>query len=107
MGKENRNLDAQLQTDDELQGVLARGIAALPALMERGRFTEPKSVREAKSQFISRSDALRSFLDEECKLGPDEWIAKTDLYQAYRRHAQDNGSKVMSNREFYSRVEQI
>jgi phage/plasmid-associated DNA primase len=64
-------------------------------------------VREAKSQFISRSDALRSFLDEECKLGPDEWIAKTDLYQAYRRHAQDNGSKVMSNREFYSRVEQI
>ena len=35
-GREDRDLDAELQTDAELRGVMARGIAALPALMARG-----------------------------------------------------------------------
>ena len=63
-GTEDRHLDEQLQTEDELRGVMARGIAALPALMGRGRFAEPKSVRQAKVKFIAASDAVRSWINE-------------------------------------------
>ena len=35
-------------TDSELRGIMRGGVAALPRLMERGRFLEPKSVTEAK-----------------------------------------------------------
>ena len=46
IGCEDRTLDARLQSAAELRGIPRRGIEALPALMERGRFTEPESLRE-------------------------------------------------------------
>lgn len=106
-GRENRNLDRELQTGDELRGILARAVDALPALLARGRLQEPASVREAKKQFIASSDTLRHFVDENCELDPDAWVDRGKLYHAYSTHAHDNGSKVMSNREFYNRIEQI
>jgi P4 family phage/plasmid primase-like protien len=57
---EDRNLDAKLQTEAELRGVMARGIRALPALMTRGWLPEPESVTEAKEAFIVASDAIRA-----------------------------------------------
>jgi putative DNA primase/helicase len=107
LGREDRGLDARLQTDAELRGILRRGIEALPALMARGRFDEPESVRNAKSDFIARSDAVRSWVDEQCLLDPDAWTPRTDIYRAYTIHADNAGAKRLSAREFYNRVEQI
>ncbi|OBH75932.1 hypothetical protein A5681_09850 [Mycobacterium scrofulaceum] len=106
-GKENRNLDAQLQTDDELRGILARGIQALPALMERGRLLQPKSVQNAKAEFIVRSDAVRSWIDEDCTLDADAWTPRTHLYTAYCHYADAAGAKRLSSREYYNRLDQI
>ncbi len=64
-----------LQTEPELRGVMARGIAALPALLDRGYFLKPPSVREAKAAFIVASDAVRSWVDEYCTLDFDAWTA--------------------------------
>jgi putative DNA primase/helicase len=107
LGRENRNLDAQLQTDAELRGVLRRAVAALPALMARGRLPEPKSVHEAKQEFVTSSDAVRSWLDEECALDPDAWTDRAGLYRAYCCHTDSNGGKRLSAREFYARLGQI
>jgi phage/plasmid-associated DNA primase len=107
LGKENRDLDAELQTDAELSGILARAVTTLPTVMERGRLLEPNSVQDAKKQFISSSDGVRHFVDSECELDPGAWTLKTNLYHAYSHHANESGSKVMSNREFYNRIEQI
>lgn len=107
IGKEDRQLDDDLQTDAELSGVLAHAIRVLPVVMKRGRLLEPKSVRDAKKQFIASSDTLRYFVDENCELDPEAWTERGALYRAYAVHAADSGSKVMSNREFYNRVEQI
>jgi putative DNA primase/helicase len=76
-------------------------------VVKRGRLLEPKSARDTKNQFIASSDTIRSFVDSDCELDPTAWIERTNLYHAYSRHASDNGSKVMSNREFHNRIEQI
>ncbi|MFZ1177386.1 MAG: hypothetical protein WAO15_14180, partial [Mycobacterium sp.] len=84
---EDRNLDAKLQTDAELRGIMLRGIRALPALMARGWLPEPDSVTEAKESFIVASDAIRAWIDEQCILDPDGWTDRRKLYRAYRTHA--------------------
>lgn len=107
IGREDRSLDARLTTEPELRGILAGGIAALPALMARGRFDEPASVREAKRAFVAASDVVRSWIDERCVLEPDAWSMRSHLYQDYRTATTNDGSKQLSAREFYNRLEQI
>lgn len=107
LGREDRQLEARLQSDAELRGILARGAHALPALIARGRLPEPKTVREAKAAFVAASDAVRSWLDEECVVDREAWTPRKTLYYAYSNHAEGDGSKRLSAREFYQRVDQI
>jgi putative DNA primase/helicase len=107
---EDRNLDAKLQTDAELRGIMARGIRALPALMARGWLPKPESVTEAKAAFINASDAIRAWLNEsEVALIPDAFTAAPAAYLAYLKYATevDNSPKPLGRREFYNRLEQI
>jgi phage/plasmid-associated DNA primase len=107
VGREDRGLDARLQTDDELRGILRRGVGALPALMARGRLLEPQSVLDEKAKFVTASDAVRAWLDENCTLVPDCFEPRTNLYRNYSNQAQLDGGKRLSAREFYNRLEQI
>lgn len=107
IGHEDRDLDVRLQTDAELRGILRRAVDALPALMKRGRLPEPDSVSEAKKRFIVASDAVRSWLDDQCVLDPDAWTDRTVLYRAYGIQTEGNGAKRLSAREFYARLEQV
>lgn len=107
VGREDRGLDARLQTDDELRGILRRGIEALPALMARGRLLEPQSVLDVKAKFVVSSDAVRAWLDENCTRDPRWFEARTGLYHNYSNQAVLDGAKRLSGREFYNRLEQI
>jgi phage/plasmid-associated DNA primase len=82
-------------------------VRALPALMARGRFLEPDSVIAAKTAFIEASDSVRSWVGEHCTLDLDAWTTRTSLYRAYQMQTCSDGSKLLSSREFYNRIEQI
>jgi putative DNA primase/helicase len=104
----DRGLDAVLCSEPELQGVMRRGIEALPRLMARGHLQAPASVADAKRKFIAASDAVRAWIDDSCDTtDPSAWSARANLYSAYRTHTFTDGSKTLSAREFYSRVAQI
>jgi putative DNA primase/helicase len=108
VGKEDNELTAKLTSESELRGILYRGATALPRLMARGRFAEPRSLVDAKANFILASDAIRAWVDEDCELDPGAWIARADLYKVYRQHTiNDNPKMLLSPREFYNRIEQI
>ncbi|OBK51436.1 hypothetical protein A5657_18130 [Mycobacterium kubicae] len=100
-------IDAKLQNPAELQGAMARGIAALRTLMKRGHLAIPPSVAEAKQQFILASDSVRSWIDSYCVLKSGVFTSRTELFSAYQTDTALDGTKQLSNREFYSRVEQI
>ena len=86
-GKEDRGLDEKLSSESELRGILRRGVEALPALMARGRFIEPRSLIDAKAAFITASDAVRAWVDEHCVIESGAWIPRNDLYRKYSWHA--------------------
>lgn len=107
-GERDIGLDAKLHTSAELQGVLTHGIRVLPGLLERGYFVVPRSAEDAKKAFVAASDAIRAWVGEACDVSdPDAWEVRQHLYHAYREHSVMDGSKTLSAREFYQRIEQI
>ena len=106
-GREDRTLDSRLQTDEELSGVLARAVAALPALMARGRFDLPDSVIEAKQGFVESSDTVRSWLWDTYEPDPEGFVSRKDLRDSYTRHCLRSGDRPVSSQNLYNRIEQV
>jgi putative DNA primase/helicase len=112
LGHEDRTLDAKLSSEAELRGILARGVAALPALMARGRFAEPASLIEAKAGFITASDSVRAFVDEYFDIAPNNvvplFLSRTKVWELYCWYAaSENPKTTLSARELYNRLGQI
>lgn len=106
IGREDRHLDSRLHQPGELQGIAARGIAALPALLDRGDFRTTLSGERAREEFIRRVDQVRTWLADCCELHPDlPWTARSELYEAYKRWAGRDGHKPVRASEFYDRIE--
>lgn len=80
--KADTKLDQKLQA--ELSGILLWALAGLKRLRESGSFTEPESSQTLKKELRKKGSPLAEFLDENCILGPDEWVPKKHLYAAWK-----------------------
>ena len=107
LGREDLLLEDRLTSESELRGILAKAVAALPALMRRGNFAELPSLTATRTAFVLASDAVRAWLDECCVIDPAEWTPRTDLYRSYHMHSARDGGATLGAREFYNRVEQV
>ncbi len=104
-GREDRGLDARLQTPEEIKGIAAKAIPALQRLMQRGNFDEPPSAKEAMSEFKRRTNQVETWLDECCERDPaHSHVKRTELYDAYRRWAEHGRYGVLKAAEFYDRL---
>ncbi|HEU4567682.1 MAG TPA: phage/plasmid primase, P4 family, partial [Marmoricola sp.] len=107
LGREDRTLDKKLQRPEELRGIAARGIAALGRLLARGDFELTESGALAREDFIRRVDQVQTWLAECCSVHVgNPWVARTDLYAAYKQWAFRDGHKPVRASEFYERLEQ-
>lgn len=105
-GREDRRLEGRLHQVRELQGIAARGIAALPALLDRGDFEPTASGELAREDFIRRVDQVRTWLSDCCSIHPEHpWVPRTVLYNAYKQWAFRDGHKPVRASEFYERLE--
>ena len=87
-GREDRALDAKLQTKAELQGIAAKAMPALRRLLDRGDFELPASVSAARDEFARRVDQVRTWVDECCELDdPTTRSAPHPALQAYKAWA--------------------
>lgn len=106
-GREDRHLDARLRTPAELQGIAARGVRALGTLLDRGDFELTASGLAAREEFVRRVDQVRTWLADCCDIHPEHpFVARTELYEAYKRWAGRDGHKPVRATEFYDRLEQ-
>lgn len=103
-GVADPTLIGRLTSQRELQGLLRYAVGSLQQVMRRGRFTIPASVEEASQKFRAEADPMRAFIDERVEFHGEhsaEFIARTDLYQAYVAYALINGLHQMSAMRFY------
>jgi len=107
-GREDRKLDARLQTKAELQGIAVKAVPPLRRLIERGDFDLPKSGEEARDEFTRRVDQVRTWVDECCDLDDQHpFEPRSWLYQKYRAWADRDGHKPVKASEFYDRVDSV
>lgn len=89
LGREDRSLDQRLA--DELPGILNWALEGLDRLTRTGRFTVPESSDDAAQLMMDLASPVAAFVRECCVRGPSAMVPRDDLYDAWKRWAEDNG----------------
>lgn len=110
-GEREKNLTQRIVTT-ELAGVAAWALEGVWRLLSRGdhgAYTEPPSHSAVLAEWRLRADQIRQYIEERTR--PTTVVANrvqaSVLYNDYRRWAQENGHKVLSNPSFGERVKAL
>ena len=98
-----RDIDLSEKLRKELPGILNW---ALKGCRDRRRMKlcPPKAVRQAVDQYRSDSDLLGQWIEECCTVSPKESVRAGDAYKSYRRWAENNGNRPMTNATFGRKI---
>jgi P4 family phage/plasmid primase-like protien len=75
----------------ERSGILNLALAALRKVRERGEPLQPRSGLEMKEALNRLTSDIETFIDEECKAGPDEAVAAKDLFRVWLNWCRGRG----------------
>ena len=95
---ENRNLDEKM-FKAEASGILNWAIAGAMQWMEHG-MREPDEVREELERYKEEMDYLWDFISDNCSIKDETWCNASDLYRAYTKWADVNGTWRYSHKRF-------
>jgi putative DNA primase/helicase len=84
-------------------GILRWAVDGCRAWLEEGLAT-PSAVRAATEEYRKESDALGAFLDDRCRRESHLNVSATDLFQGYRKWAEEHSEFPLSQRVFGQRL---
>lgn len=100
-GTADPNLDAKLQTPEELSGFLNIALAGLARLKANGwRFSYDKTVEDVEIMYKRNANPVYAFLMDECEESYEDYIVKEELYQEYKKYAIKNNLRALSLTKF-------
>jgi len=93
----------------EKSGMFNWALVGLQRLMKDNTFTESKTMKEAKYEYILENDNILSFLEERVEYGPHitSSIPKAQLYAFYKMFCEENGYRIASSREFTKQLKKL
>ncbi|HOP54412.1 MAG TPA: phage/plasmid primase, P4 family, partial [Bacillota bacterium] len=93
----------------EKSGTFNWALVGLQRLMKDNTFTESKTMKEAKYEYILENDNILSFLEERVEYGPHitSSIPKAQLYAFYKMFCEENGYRIASSREFTKQLKKL
>lgn len=97
LGREDATLTTTLLA--ELPGILSWSLVGLDRLTAHDRFTEPAASTDAIVALQDLVSPVAAFVRDSCMVGEYE-IPCEDLYQAWRRWADDNGHRPSTAQTF-------
>lgn len=105
------DLDADPTLTDDLAaesaGILAWLVRGAVAYYANGLPPVPAAWRAATSSYRSASDPVGAFLTANCEVKPGVSVGATELYDAYRRDADEKDLDVLTQGEFGKRVKAV
>ncbi len=101
-GTADPDLDAKLQTPEELSGLLNIALAGLKRLKANGwRFSYDKTVEDVEIMYKRNANPVYAFLLDECEPGAaTDYIEKTLFYNVFKDYAKDHGIRPLSGKKF-------
>ncbi len=97
-GREDLGLEARLLA--ELPGILNWSLAGLRRLNERGSILEPTESVEMRTQSKELGSNVIAFVNSACNTGDGRYTLPDDMYDAFKRWCEVDGSKPMKKRAF-------
>jgi putative DNA primase/helicase len=94
--------------DNEMSGVLNFVVRGVKSLLATGRFDIPSIVQKENEKFQRESDTVLTF-QEESRLRPssEHWKTLREMFDAYKAHCLDEGSRAVSKRAFAKRLRDL
>ncbi|MEO5334051.1 MAG: phage/plasmid primase, P4 family [Magnetococcus sp. YQC-5] len=83
---------------NELPGILILALAGAKRLLTNGRFTEPSSVQEMKTEWRRTVDQAAQFVEDVATLDPTKRTLSEQVWRRYQRWTEENGIKSPLNR---------
>lgn len=97
----NPNLDAELQTPEELSGFLNKALEGLSRLRSNNwNFSYKLTEEQVKNLYQRLSDPVFAFMEDCCEEAFDSTITKKELHEAYRNYAKANKLKPLPIKRF-------
>ena len=105
--KRDINLKEYFTTDENLRTVLKWLLDGANEYAKQG-LNPPQKVRQATHFYHLNSDVVGQFLRDQCRLNPNDYTKRGDLYTAYRNwcNSAENRFKPYGSKTFYSILEQ-
>ncbi|MEM2281866.1 MAG: phage/plasmid primase, P4 family, partial [Candidatus Bathyarchaeia archaeon] len=87
-----KNIEEQwLNSPEERSGIVNWALEGLHRLLKNCCFTQSKTMIETVELYKRWSQPVQYFLDKYCMYGPNLWISKKALYEAYKLISEDEG----------------
>ena len=91
--------------DIEFENLAYKVSKLLPAILERGNFTNQGSIEDRKTRYVLASNPLPVFINECCRRYDEGYVSYRKLYTAYVRFLQKRKRRKVSMKEFGSALE--
>ena len=89
----------------ELPGIMNMVLSVLPGLLECKKFSKNEALEQAVKELETRNDAVLQFLEDRCETNSATFTKGSDLFKAFTEYCKLNNYNMMTNREFYRRLE--
>jgi putative DNA primase/helicase len=101
--KEERDAQLAEKLQKEWPGILQWMIDGCLAWQDDG-LAPPAAVTTATSEYLEGEDIIKAWLDDCCKLDPEEWCAIKELFASFKKWAETCGETVGTIRRFGQRL---
>ena len=92
----------------ELPGILNLILSVLPDLIKRKKFSKCEAITHAVREMEYDNDPVLQFISLRCEVDPSFKTMGSDLFKGFCEFcAQNNIPAVLSNQEFYKRLEAL
>lgn len=101
------------KVDKDLKYKLLREAPAILNWMAEGAYmwmqeglAMPEKLKEASKAYRNEMDVIEQFIEDECKRVDDAKVKANELYELYKRWANENGNYKMSNKDFGQKMKE-
>ena len=93
---------------EESSGILNFFLKGYQRFVKQGGFKEPADCVKATKAWLVKSNALSTFLDDECIFRPRKWVHISELYEDFQEYSKRCGFRqTMVRSTFESRLEHL
>jgi phage/plasmid-associated DNA primase len=91
----------------EYENLALKSIGILRNLLNEGKFHNEGSVSDRAAKYEAKSNPLNKFIDDNCTHDINEKIPYWFLYERYIDHCKDAGHRVVTKKEFTTKLKNI